>query len=117
MPKLSRISTVRGCKPSACPVATRDAFLSTILQEILYRLAQAAATKPAGPAPMMRRSTCETDAGAILRPEVSNRHGIGELCRMTTIAELACTLGLLSDARYKPTGGCQNSMENGNLRR
>jgi len=66
---------------------------------------------------MIRRSTCEIDAGAMLRSEASNRHGIEELCGMTTVAELACTLGLLNDARYKPTGGCQNSMEKCNLKR
>lgn len=72
MSKLSSISTVRGCKPSAWPVVVLDAFLSMILQDTLYRLAQAAAIKPAGPAPMITRSACETDVDAII---VSYRYG------------------------------------------
>ena len=56
---------VRHCKPSACPLMTRSLFLSIMRADMLYRLAHAAAIKPAGPAPMMRRSVEEYFEGSI----------------------------------------------------
>jgi len=50
---------VRGCRPSACPFWTRELFSSTTRALMLYRDAHKAIIRPAGPAPIINRSTEE----------------------------------------------------------